>query len=928
MSTYRIFVSSVSDELGNARRAVARALRRKELEVRDQEYSRPGAATLLEKLRDDIAGCDAVICLVGERAGLFPTEAHVKALGPIATFEAYAKATGEARASLTQWEFLLAKHLGKKRYVFLTAPDFVPDKPNSEDEPLRASQRAYRAWLYDTGEHYSTLGVQAALIEDVLVQDFPTLKLRRPNSLPYASLGPLFKGRERTLAELHRSLARGGHDGQGAASAIIGTANALHGLGGIGKTRLAVEYAWHHARDYSAHLFVGAETPDALRRNLAAQCGRLILDLPEQEAKEEEARVAAVLGWLQRNDNWLIILDNADTKEAAAAVQALLPQLANGCVLITGRWSEWSAAVKPLPLDVLAADDAATFLLERTEARRRKADDDASQARALAGELGCLTLALEQAGAYIARHKLTFAAYLAAWQQNRAKVMGWFDEHAMQYPRSVATTWQTSFERLGAPARRLLQRLAWLSPEPVPESLLDVAVPGDAAGHDLRAALAELDAFSLVARAGDAPAFTVHRLVQVSARTAQDAPGRTKSLAEALAWIDAAFVGDHEDVRSWPTLDPLAPHADSVSRHADEAGIGGPVSEVMDRLASLLGEKGLFRQIVPLRRRALAIGERNYGLEHPNVATLANNLALVLKEVNELDEAERLLQRALAIDTRVFGPDSGRAAVALSNLASVLIDRNRHREAEPLARHALGAAEASFGPDHPRVAGCLSTLARLLRETERPSEAEGLIRRALVIEEKSYGAQDPRVSATLTKLAQLLQENKRFAEAEPLMRQGLAVTEGCYGPEHPLVANRLSALAVLLRLTGRSNDALPLAQRALAIIEKSHGPDHPLLGICLHNVAKLLQESGDLDEAEPLMRRQLEILARAGRQTGGDHPHIRLAADSYVAVLKAMGKGDTEIAAAVAAALGAAATMPSGEGGGGEAAPPTSSPST
>ena len=296
------------------------------------------------------------------------------------------------------------------------------------------------------------------------------------------------------------------------ASAIVG--KVLHGLGGVGKTRLAVEYAWRHADDYTALLFVGADSPEALQRNLAALCAPALLDLPEHQVTEEAAQVAAVLGWLQRNPGWLLIADNVDTEAAAQAVEALLPQLPGGHVLITSRLSNWSGGVEALPLDVLQEGAAVEFLLARTDARRRQQADDAVQARTLAWELGGLALALEQAGAYIAQRRLTLADYLAQWRGQRDKVLAWYDPRLMQYPKSVAVTWQTSFDQLGEPARRLLRRLAWLAAAPVPESLLEVAVPGRQREDDAYAALAELESYSLVTRAEAAPNFTVHRLVQ------------------------------------------------------------------------------------------------------------------------------------------------------------------------------------------------------------------------------------------------------------------------------------------------------------------------------------------------------------------------------------------------------------------------------
>ena len=136
-------------------------------------------------------------------------------------------------------------------------------------------------------------------------------------------------------------------------------------------------------------------------------------------------------------------------------------------MLITSRISNWSAGVEPLELDVLAEADAAAFLIERTPHRSQRADD-AAQASAIARQLDGLALALEQAGAYIDKQRLSFAEYLKRWQAKRPEVLRWHDPRLMQYPASVAVTWETTFAQLTEPQRRLLEVLAWLAPSSDP----------------------------------------------------------------------------------------------------------------------------------------------------------------------------------------------------------------------------------------------------------------------------------------------------------------------------------------------------------------------------------------------------------------------------------------------------------------------------
>src|SRR5262249_7055309 len=149
-------------------------------------------------------------------------------------------------------------------------------------------------------------------------------------------------------------------------------------------------------------------------------------------------------------------------------------RLRSGHVLITSRIGNWGAGVEPLELNVLAPADAAAFLLERTP-HRRQAADDAARAAAIARELDGLALALDQAGAYIDKLRLSLAEYLQRWAAKRPEVLSWHDQRLMQYPASVAVTWETTFAQLAGPERRLLDILSWLAPEPIPLFLFDTA---------------------------------------------------------------------------------------------------------------------------------------------------------------------------------------------------------------------------------------------------------------------------------------------------------------------------------------------------------------------------------------------------------------------------------------------------------------------
>jgi hypothetical protein len=208
--------------------------------------------------------------------------------------------------------------------------------PGGDDFP--ELQAAFIGHIKSAGLHYTPFSNRDQLRAEVLKEPWPEKLHAKPIVLPCASLGSLFKGREAFLRRLHESLTRG----DGGATAIV--RKALYGMGGIGKTRAAVEYAWAYRADYAALLFVQADSTEALRRNLASLAGPLLL--AEREAAEEEARLSAVLAWLAANPGWLLILDNVDTPEALAEVDRLMGRLTGGHLLLTSRLDRFARQVE------------------------------------------------------------------------------------------------------------------------------------------------------------------------------------------------------------------------------------------------------------------------------------------------------------------------------------------------------------------------------------------------------------------------------------------------------------------------------------------------------------------------------------------------------------------------------------------------------
>jgi hypothetical protein len=622
MADVKLFLSCVSDEFGDYRDELRRALTRPNVEIKIQEDFQAMGGDTLSLLETYVESCDVVVHFIGDMSGSTPKATSVDDL--LKRRPELAARLGDkgmarqalARLTYTQWEAWLAigfnKDGAKENLVVVTPALGVKRGAKfAPTDDTRASQADHLKWLRAInvypGKPFANADNLVARVFGSAVLDALNKaavgSITKPRNLPFASLSGLFAGRDEDLADLHTALL-------GAKGAPV----ALCGLGGIGKTRLAIEYAWSREAVYSALLFVGASDGAALNAGLAGLTALEILDLPEKEARDDATKITAILRWLECNPNWLMILDNVDDKDAVAAAAKLMPRLKGGHVCITARASNFPAAYRKLEVSTLDENAATQFLLDRTDTDRSKARDDAALARTLARELGGLALGLEQAGAHIATDRIGFARYLKLWNESREKALAWADATVTGSDRMLATTWATSVARLSPESRRLLDRLAFLAPDPVPDWLLDVAVPGEAPGCDAYEARAGLYAYSLIsgvtAEDGGAPGFVVHRLVQGFARRAMGDERGAQPLLEALEWVDTAFVGDPQDVRSWPTLDPLAPHALAVARHADEAAIAKPTGRLFSQLGILFDVKADYAQAEALKRRALAIDER------------------------------------------------------------------------------------------------------------------------------------------------------------------------------------------------------------------------------------------------------------------------------------------------------------------------------
>jgi len=575
-------------------------------------------------------------------------------------------------------------------------------------------------------------------------------RLSFPGALPAIwniteARNPYFTGRDEILRRLHAAL------GAGKAAALT---QAISGLGGVGKTQLALEYAYRHAGEYAVVWWLRAETPATLADDYAALAPHLGVTL----VADQGAVIREVRAELGRRDRILLVFDNATEP---GSIKPYLPVGPGARVIVTTRAQNWPGA-EAQDVAELAIEKAVEFLLKRSGQTDGPAAKQAAEE--VAKRLGCLPLALEQAAAYVEACGKSLADYAALLEQRGLEVLE--KGEPFQYERTVGTTWELAFEKVKAKypaAVELLYFCAFLAPEAIP--LKDLAsarekVPADLAKLlDDEVALDEakkaLLGFSLIRADGES--LSIHRLVSEVIRKRMSADERERWLRAALGAVGRLFPGEPQDVRTWPQCERWLPHALTVVAWDDaEAVDASTCSLLLNRAGTHLWDKASYNEAEPLLRRALAIDEQSLGPNDPNVATAMNNLAGPLVDANRLAEAESLLRRALAIYEQSLGPNDPDVATAMNNLAELLRSANRLGEAEPLLRHALSIDEQSLGPNQPSVARDLNNLAMLLKATNRLGEAEPLYRRALAIDENSLGPDHPKTRTIRNNLDSVL----------------------------------------------------------------------------------------------------------------------------------------------------------------------------
>ena len=857
--TVRVFISGTSTDLASYRDAVKSELLTKGVLPVEQTNFPPDYRAVEAMLEERIGECDAVICLVGWMYGAEPS----------------GRPEGLPQRSYTQIEYDIARRLGKPVYQFLAVEDCPPDRQVEESAAARELQREHREAIERGDLLWELFGTQAQLRQRVAQIRFemPGPGQARPQNLPYVSLGKLFKGRDDFLSKLRARLLSQSRENNASSAMRISQPTALCGLGGVGKTRLAVEYGWRYLNEYNAELFVVADSADALQRNIAQLTGPLVLNLPEWDRQEEEVKFAAAIRWLLEHPGWFLILDNVDNKSAVQAVEKLLTRIPAGHVLITSRWDDWNRDVEPLDLDVLSAEDAAGFLLERTQSRRRATANDTADAATLSRELDGLALGLEQAGAYIERQRCTIGEYLKRWRGGEERIRTWFDEVKMHYPRSVALTYDTTMQEVGPAAAALFRVLSWFAPDPVPEAAVTSEHTGRILSEVTRwpdgvkaevypeEALADLISFCMLKKLDvqGVPCVLQHRLVREVAQTQTPKAERPAVLKGAVGVFADFAPKDAYRFEAWKEWRMLISHAESLWQSAQTLTAHGEWDlPLMEGLALYYLGQGKYAEAIPIQRELLKEMKARLGDNCGQVCLATNDLALMLDSSGNSAEAQPLYREALEGWKRLEeNPYEFGLEETMHNLAASLAGTEDMEEAERLARESLALFEKKAGPYHWRTLMAEFTLGKTLWAKDKKEEAIEILKEN--IKKKSahlqQGANHPDTLDSVYTLAGIQLAEARLDEAEPLARRVLAGRELVLGSDDPATLEAVLLLEVICAKLNKKTEAESLCDRLMDAAVSSGDPERLLSA---RKAAFTLYETGEYDRAEKILRSLIE----------------------------------------------------------------------
>ncbi|KAL4796943.1 hypothetical protein BDV19DRAFT_360121 [Aspergillus venezuelensis] len=671
---------------------------------------------------------------------------------------------------------------------------------------------------------------------------------------------------------------------------------ALAGLGGVGKSQIAIEYSYIFKGQHpEAHVFwIYASTATRFEQCYQEIARRLML--PGWEDKKID-NLKLVYEWLsdENNGKWLMLVDNADDASNffqrprsfsantvardgtdSKPLARYLPRSPNGYVLVTTRdkrvGERLAGREKPIEVSTMKPSDALNLL------RSRIYDDDWSvtDAMRLIEDLACLPLAVTQAAAFISENSLTVSDYLELLHSGDTDLMALLSNHLedprrdMDTENSVIRTWKLSFDQIskGTPrAGQILSLLAVLDYHGAPRMLLRKNGESE---FDFRTALGALQAFSLItAGKGKDGACRMHRLVAISTQKWLELTGTLSHWrSEALKVLSENFP-EQQTYENWPLLEALTPHSQLVfSFEFSDSAEQLQYAKLIGSAALYDLSKGRYSAAYQKSIKSLDTRHRLLPADHRLTLDSAQILGETLLHRGEFESAKSMLGRAIVGREKLLGELHPDTLESMSDLTITLLEMNDIDAAEVTALRAFHGRKQVLGDEHPDTLVSLNILSMLHQRQGNLSVAKEMCETVLEGRQRILGHSHPDTLMTLNNLAVLHYRQGDLSAASSMLQRVLVGEKEVLGPESYDIQVSLSNMALIHAEQGSLDQAEDLHRAVLAMRELTVGSDHPATLFSAKNLAEVLTKKGDLDEAESLNKRVANGRTRTMKDAG------------------------------------------------------------
>ncbi|KAL7271065.1 hypothetical protein RUND412_006204 [Rhizina undulata] len=685
----------------------------------------------------------------------------------------------------------------------------------------------------------------------------------------------------------------------------------LHGMGGMGKSQIALEYSHRFVHCYTSVFWIDADdstrtsntvykiveqlvghyttkwraTPDFTEIANIIGLPKTIDDTGRITQNKHEDPLKAIQAWLTKNDNrgWILFIDNADKLNE---LEKLIPPCDWGTIIITTRLPNLQRLGQCIEVEVIGAEAGLDLILKSAGKYGRNVDDfEMGEARTIVQTLGELPLALDQAGAYVSSLQIPFSAYRKKMKRGlKAGFSKKLPEPSLPaYKASILTTWEFAFKELSNDAQRILYLCAFLGNDNIPKDLFrrgknaalwimeaNASIKGE---NKLDNALECLFALSLAKRIDSDDSFWIHPVVHAWAREKVDRTTQRQNAEETITLVASALANDEHQVSldKWIFERRILSHLKACQDFIVEYFSG---SESMNAarasytIGSAYQSLGYHKQAEELYETALAGYEKVLGKNHPTTLDIVNDMAIVFQSQGRYIDALEWYRRSLAGCEETLGDGHVSTLSTVNNIALVMDSQGWYDEALLWYRRALEGKEKALGVDHPLTLATLNNIANVFNSQCQFDDALECYQRALAGLEKALGKDNPATMSTDNNIALVYDNQGRYDQALEGYRRVLAGKEKTLGTDHPSTLETLNNMGAIFHKLGRYEEALESYQRSLDGSEKTLGSEHPSTMNIVNNMGIIFHEQGHHDKALEWYRRALGGYLKA---VGMDH---------------------------------------------------------